>query len=519
MTDAQSGPPQLPNSRPIEGTAPAPSAGGWGLPHPIALFAAWRGVFLASSDSGLRLVLARALRSEDRFAEAAAYYRAAVEADPLSVEAAFGLAESLAAMVEVDQARIAFLRALQIDPKHTRSLAGLAMLLARTGEAELARSMAERALKVSPSDAEATAALAAALVAEEKYAEAEAGLSRLAPDPQRPLMLQSVLDGLLADTLHGLGRASDAYGAYVSGHSRMRLALPPSLEAASLQAVANLDRLAKTFASLPKDVWREASSPEPAGESATHAFLVGFHRSGTTLLEQILASHPKVESVSEAPTLVAAEAQFLDPPGGLEALARIDETSVKHWRDVYWRAVSDAKVSPEGKLLLDKAPLASISLPIVSKLFPGARVLIARRDPRDVVLSAFRQTFAFNRWTYAMLTLEGTARLYDKVMRLLELYRETLPLQFHEVRYERLVEDLEGQSREVLEFLGLPWDSSVFDFDQHARKRTISTPSARQVRKGLYQNPQAPWRAYRAEMAGVLPILAPWVERFGYPPD
>jgi tetratricopeptide (TPR) repeat protein len=505
MTDAQS-------------QSSAPSAGERGLPHPVAMFSARRGVFLAPSHGGLHLFLAEALRRQDRFAEAAASYRAACEADPISVEAAFGLAESLAAMVEVDEARMAYLRAIEIDPTHVRSLSGLAMLLARTGEAELAISTAERALKLSPSDAEATAALAAGYLAEERYAEAEARTSQLPPDPQRPLMLQAVLDGLLADALHGLGRASEAFGAYASGHSRMRQALPSSLAAASLQAVENLDRVAKTFSSLPKEVWQASPSIDPS-ESAAHAFLVGFHRSGTTLFEQILASHPKVASVSEAPTLAAAEAQFLDPPGGLDTLARIDQASIKRWRDVYERAVSNAGVSPQGKLLLDKAPLSSISLPIVAKLFPTARVLIARRDPRDVVLSAFRQTFAFNRWTYAMLTLEGTARLYDKVMRLLELYREALPLQYHEVRYERLVEDLEGQTAQALGFLGLPLDASVFEFDRHARKRTISTPSASQVRKGLYRPPKAPWRAYRAEMADVLPILAPWVERFGYPPD
>ena len=108
MTDAQS-------------QSSAPSAGERGLPHPVAMFSARRGVFLAPSHGGLHLFLAEALRRQDRFAEAAASYRAACEADPISVEAAFGLAESLAAMVEVDEARMAYLRAIEIDPTHVRS--------------------------------------------------------------------------------------------------------------------------------------------------------------------------------------------------------------------------------------------------------------------------------------------------------------------------------------------------------------------------------------------------------------
>jgi hypothetical protein len=117
---------------------------------------------------------------------------------------------------------------------------------------------------------------------------------------------------------------------------------------------------------------------------------------------------------------------------------------------------------------------------------------------------------------YELLTIEGAAAYYDAVMRLAEIYRTLLPLPQHEVRYESLVEDFEATARGVCDFLGLQWDDAMSDFAAKARARGISTPSAAQVARGLNREGQGVWRRYQEQMAPVLPILAPWVERFGY---
>jgi hypothetical protein len=157
-----------------------------------------------------------------------------------------------------------------------------------------------------------------------------------------------------------------------------------------------------------------------------------------------------------------------------------------------------------------------VQLPLVAKLFPNARVLFARRDPRDVVLSCFRRRFAMNPSMYQLLTLEGAAAFYDAVMALSELYRDVLPLPQHVVRYEDLVEDFEGTARAACDFIGLGWDPALLDFAAKARTRGISTPSAAQVTGGLNRKGQGVWQRYREQMALVLPLLQPWVERFGY---
>jgi hypothetical protein len=167
-------------------------------------------------------------------------------------------------------------------------------------------------------------------------------------------------------------------------------------------------------------------------------------------------------------------------------------------------------------VFIDKMPLASVLLPIVAKLFPDARILFARRDPRDVVLSCFRRRFGMNPSMYPLLTLQGAAAFYDAVMRLTEIYRDVLILPQHVVRYESLVEDFEGTARAACGFIGLEWDQGLLDFAARARTRGISTPSAAQVARGLNREGQGAWRHYRDQMAPVLPILDPWVRRFDY---
>ncbi|HEY3889707.1 MAG TPA: sulfotransferase, partial [Caulobacteraceae bacterium] len=141
------------------------------------------------------------------------------------------------------------------------------------------------------------------------------------------------------------------------------------------------------------------------------------------------------------------------------------------------------------------------------------------RDPRDVVLSGFRRRFGMNAAMYQLATLEGAAAYYDAVMRLVELYRAKLALPFQTVRYEGLVEDLRREVEGVCAFIGVDWSDAMLDFVETARGRAIRTPSARQVERGLYSEGVGQWRAYAAQMAPVMPLLAPWVEKFGYPAD
>jgi hypothetical protein len=248
-------------------------------------------------------------------------------------------------------------------------------------------------------------------------------------------------------------------------------------------------------------------------------FLVGFPRSGTTLLENVLATHPDVVALEEKETLGQAALNYLMSDRGLEQLERIDAGEAENQRDSYWSAVRSFGVEPKGRLFIDKMPLATILLPIISKLFPTARIFFAVRDPRDVVLSCFRRRFGMNAAMAQFLSVEGAATYYDAVMRLAELYRELLPIQQHVVRYESLVEDFEGTARAACDFIRLDWRPGMADFATTVRTRGVSTPSAAQLARGLNQEGRGAWRRYREQLNPVLPTLEPWVERFGYDPS
>jgi hypothetical protein len=168
-------------------------------------------------------------------------------------------------------------------------------------------------------------------------------------------------------------------------------------------------------------------------------------------------------------------------------------------------------------VFVDKHPLGAIRLPLSYKMFPGAKVVFALRDPRDVVLSCFRRSFNMNANMYELTTLEGAARLYDAVMTAGETYFERLPVATHRVRHESLVAEFENETRALCDFLAVEWTPALAGFAD--TQRPIATPSGVQIGKGLYAESVGQWRNYAFALEPVREILAPWVDRYGYPPD
>ena len=451
--------------------------------------------------------------------EAVRLFEAAIRADPNSAEAYSALGRTLANQSDFEGARINFERAIEIAPAYADVRASLANLLARSGDAEEARRHAERALVDSPNHADANIALAAGEVRTRAFAEAEARLRLVLRAANLDAFSRAMATHLLGDALHGQERGAAAYLSYVAANELFRQQASPDYPAESQAFLRDLATLAAAFAQANPDHWRGAPASPSEKVARTHVFLVGFPRSGTTLLENVLAAHPNVVTLEERPTLDAANAEFLRAPGGLERLAVLDAETAERLRVDYWRRVREGGVAVEGKTFIDKLPLNTPKLPIIAKLFPDATILFTRRDPRDVVLSCFRQSFQPNIATFPMLTLKGAAELYAAVMRLADVYARTLPLRVREVRYETFVANFEAEARAICDDLGLAWDDAVLGFAERAGRRLINTPSAAQVQRGVYRGGEGQWRRYRDQMAPVLPILAPWIQPHGYSDD
>ena len=257
------------------------------------------------------------------------------------------------------------------------------------------------------------------------------------------------------------------------------------------------------------DAWPVGADPT----ASSPVFLVGFPRSGTTLLDTLLMGHPRTRVLEEQPLLLDIERAM----GGIEKLIDLQHDDVRALRTRYFEGVRALTDLPAGALLIDKSPFHMNRVPLIHRLFPVARFILALRHPMDVALSCFMTNFTLNTATANFIELQGCADLYDISFSYWREMRNMLPLNVHEVRYEHVVADLEAELRPLFAYLGLEWRDSVMDHQRTARERgIITTASYSQVREPLYNRASGRWIRYRRLMATVEDKLTPWVDRLGY---
>ncbi len=195
----------------------------------------------------------------------------------------------------------------------------------------------------------------------------------------------------------------------------------------------------------------------------------------------MLDGNPRVVSLEEHELLADGVLAFMREPVNFQALMRADAAALDALREAYWRGVRGAGIDVAGKIFLDKHPLNSLKLPLIAKLFPQAKILFAVRDPRDVILSCFRRRFQMNPSMYEFLTVPGAAAFYDAVMEFAYTAKRGLGLEWHEVRYERLIENFEQEMRAICGYLSLDWLASMGEFADRVQAREHATPSTAQL--------------------------------------
>ena len=388
--------------------------------------------------NALGLCLARL----DRTAEAVEAFEAAIGVDPDFAPAHFNLGWASEALGDMDQARSSLERAQALNPNDPAPLAHLASLAARRADWTIARSLAERSLAGDPNQPTAGLAMASVELAAKSLDPAEQRLRGLLARNLPPID-RALAHGLLGDVLDAAERPAEAFAAFAASNAILKQFYADRFAGPGVKTAADmLVWLIGYFETAPQCPSPRPPSPRLSA-AAGHVFLVGFPRSGTTLLERVLAAHPDVVAWDERETLTEAVRDFMADARGLDRLEGASEGLLADYRADYWRRVAATGAQVRGKVALDKLPLNTMKLPLIARLFPDARILFAMRDPRDVVLSCFRQRFRMNASMYEFLTLEGAARFYDGVMRLAALYRAKLNLDLHTHRYEDLVEDFE----------------------------------------------------------------------------
>ncbi len=264
----------------------------------------------------------------------------------------------------------------------------------------------------------------------------------------------------------------------------------------------------------------KANSAVLAKENAgpTPVFIIGFPRSGTTLLDQIMDAHKDVQVIEERPMINALRRVIEALPGGFDkALQNLRAPQIKRLRDLYRRELEKNGADFSKRVIIDKMPLNIVHVAIIAAVFPEAKIILSLRHPADSCLSCFMQDFVLNSAMMNFTSMASTVRLYDLVMGLWQRYEAHLDLKVQRVRYENLVADLRAEVGPVLEFLGLDWDEAVSDPAAHALARgTIRTPSYSQVTQPIYSSATDRWRRYAPFMADDLPVLEKHIAYFGY---
>ncbi len=458
--------------------------------------------------------LGQALHALGDLEAAAGHYRRALELRADYVKARRRLGNAEGELGRPEAAEAAYRKALEADPADADTLAALAALWERASRLEDALGAAEAAIRHRP---DCVRAIVVAARCERRLGRLEAAWARLeaaggmaADDEMRAFALFE--RGTLAD------RQGDHAGAFRCFAEANRLVLEGGQGRRVDRTLfpRQIEALARRFT----PDWVRSWTPPAAPAGAQPVFLIGFPRSGTTLLDQVLDVHPALAAIEEKPMLDVVkhhlEARSEGYPDALQALAADDIAAL---REIYFAEAARHLRGRTDRVIVDKMPLNTIDVGLIHRLFPDARILLALRHPCDVVLSGFMQAFKPNAAMVHFATLADTARLYAAVMGLWLRYAEVLPLSWLAVRYEDLIADFPAETARVLAFLGVPWDDAVLAYAEHARSRAIATPSYHQVVQPIYARSVGRWRTYRQELEPVLPILAPFISAFGYSTD
>ncbi len=473
-----------------------------------------RGIALAPADVPTRNALALCLQRLDRPADALAHVEVLLKRHPELSFAHANKGNALIALGSLGLAQTSHQRALELDPGNLAAMGSLASIATHRGDHAGARRWAERLLARVPGYPDAILSLAAADLAGGATARAESGLRELLSDRRAGSTDRARALGLLGDVFDAVGRYVEAFDAYRESNELTRQAHRGFAEPSLLEYAHTLN---DTFAATAPRWPATTVPPEPPGAPAEHVMLMGFPRSGTTLLEVILDGHARVVSLEEHDLLTDGVRRYLDDPHTLDRLMRASQEELQASRAAYWSRVRAGGAEVAGKVFLDKHPLNTLKLPLIARLFPRAKILFARRDPRDVVLSCFRRRFRMNPAMYQMLTLDGAARFYDAVMEFAARTRPVLGLNWTDVSYEGLMADFATETRRICESIGLEWTDGMGEFAARVGSRENATPSTAQLARGLDRSGVGHWRHYHERLAPLEEVLRRWTELYGMP--
>jgi tetratricopeptide (TPR) repeat protein len=437
-------------------------------------------------------------------------YQRAIDSKPDYADAHYNIGALLQEQARFDEAIPHYKHTLEINPEHVNALGNIADIWERKNYLNDAQLCVEKGLALAP-DNPFLNLIAAKL-------ERRQGRNQDAIDRLEKIELTgrfgAKIQFLLGQLKDKTGNTDEAFEHFMVGNSfnSEQFSCRNVNKDTYLQGINKLEEYFK------QDVF-EPWTTSPVSEAEEHpVFIIGFPRSGTTLLDQILDSHPGIQTLEEKPIIPTLVGEISKLPNGFpDALSNITQDHISQLRTHYSQLVSKYIHRQDGTVLIDKLPLNTSLIPLIWMIFPQAKIILSLRHPCDVCLSCFMQDFEANEAMANFLSLENTANLYSKVMGLWKRYEEIFPLDYHIIKYEDLVADFESETRKTLDFLGVEWDDKVLKYNDHARKRDrIRTPSYHQVTRPIYQHAKYRWQKYTDQLDPIMETLKPFIEYFGY---
>ena len=451
-------------------------------------------------DAEAHANLGFALHKQGRDADAVESYRRALTLDPASAVAHYSLGTILKRQGDLDAAIRHFDAALAQRPDYLAALNNLGNCLRRTGRVAEARVAFERALALDPALLEAHYNLAP-LKTYQAGDPQIAHLAALGPRVGAMPELSRIRYGFtLGKMMEDTGRFDEAFAAYAEGNRLMK-ARAGWDEAA---AADTHGRMLRVF----DHAFFDARKPECAEESPIPIFIVGMPRSGTSLIEQILATCPGVHGAGELPYLHEALASLAGdlPPGGHrfpESLAALSIQDFRRLGDRYLARIRE--LAPGATHVTDKMPANAAYAGLIPLMLPGAKIIHAMRDPMDACFSCFSHHFRESNLAFTY-DLEMLGHHWVRYHALMRHWHAVLPEgRILDVAYEAMVADMEGQARRLLDHLELPWDPRCLAF--HENRRAVRTASAAQVQRPIYRSSVARWKPFEAHLGPLMALV------------
>jgi len=425
---------------------------------------------------------------------------------PNTVEFIYGFAVLANRAGEISLARPAFLKALELSPENARILYELGVLERTAGKLERSQELIREALAIKPDNPAALRTYGS----DQKYTYGDSNFQRLnyvaARFTEFAPIEQIHLHYAYAKAFDDVGELDTAFRHYQTGGEKKR-----KLEQWNERNAAKLIQM------IPKVVTPEnvEKSQQKGCQSDVPVFILGMPRSGTSLMEQILSSHPDIFGAGELKfmTGILENIQL----AGMRLRMGEDDPVFDYDTNASWeergRRYVDKLIKLAGgnyKRIVDKMPGNYNFVGLIHAILPNARIIHSRRDPVETCLSCYRIHFAEgHQWTY---NLRELGRFYRRYWKLMQYWREQFPGVMYEVHYEDNVADVEGQARKLIEYLGLDWNDNCLEF--YNTDRPVKTASATQVRRPIYTTSTNRWRKYEKYLGPLLEELGDIPEQY-----